>query len=339
MKHPHTIIIAEAGVNHNGDMAVAMRMIEEAARAGVDYVKFQTFKASNLVTSSAQRAKYQADNCGGDESQLQMLQRLELAPQQYFRLKEHCRACGVGFLSSPFDMESIDVLATLGQDYWKIPSGEITNLPYLRRVASVASRVIISTGMCEPAEIADAIKVFTDAGLPLSDITILHCNTQYPTPMADVNLLAMTTLRNRFGCPTGYSDHTPGIEVPIAAVALGAEMIEKHFTLDKSMPGPDHRASLNPAELTDMVRAIRNIELALGTPEKAVTGSEMANKTVARKSIVAAAPIRKGELLTEQNLTTKRPGTGISPMMWDSVIGTAATRDYLPDELIEWTND
>lgn len=335
MSRQHTIIIAEAGVNHNGSLDLALRMVREAARAGVDYVKFQTFSAEKLVAASAPMAAYQKANTGSDGSQLDMLRALELRAADFARLADECRSCGVGFMSSPFDLDSIGLLAGLGQDHWKIPSGEITNLPYLRAIGSLGGSVIMSTGMSVPADIEAALRVLEEAGTPRSQVTLLHCNTQYPTPMADVNLRAMDSLR-AFGCrAVGFSDHTPGIEVPVAAVALGAAVIEKHFTLDKTMPGPDHRASLDVAELAAMVSAIRNVELALGSPEKRVTPSEAPNAAVARKSIVAARPIRRGELIDESCLDVKRPGTGLSPMLWDRVIGTRAIRDFDREEMIE----
>ena len=331
----HTIIIAEAGVNHNGSVDTALEMIARAAEAGVDYVKFQTFKAESLVTASAPKARYQQENCGSSDSQLAMLKGLELSEADFVRLSDECRRLGVGFMSTPFDLPSIDFLATLGMDYWKIPSGEITNLPYLRRIARAGGSVILSTGMSTLDETAEAVDALTQGGIPRSDIYLLHCTTQYPTPYEAVNLRAMESLAS-LGCAgVGYSDHTRGITVPVAATALGACIIEKHFTLDRNMPGPDHKASLNPQELTEMVRAIRDTELALGSPEKRVTDTERPNIAVARKSIVASRHIRKGELLSDLNLTAKRPGTGLSPMLWDSVTGTPAMRDFAPDEQIE----
>lgn len=335
MNIPHTIIIAEAGVNHDGSLDTACKLIREAANAGADYVKFQTFKADRLVCRTAQRADYQKNNCGGDETQFEMLRRYELTADNFVFLSEECCRCGIGFLSSVFDLESIDMLAPLNMDYWKIPSGEITNLPYLRHIARQHGRYILSTGMSTIAEIESAVSVLESEGITRSDITLLHCNTQYPTPMADVNLRAMKSLRSLNAGHVGYSDHTVGIEVPIAAVAMGAEMIEKHFTLDKLSSGPDHRASLDPSELRDMVKAIRNVEIALGCSEKRPSKSELPNRDVARKSIVAACEIKKGELLSEKNLTVKRPGTGLSPMLWDNIVGTVAPRDFLPEELIE----
>lgn len=330
----HTLIIAEAGVNHNGSLEMAMQLIEKAAEAGVDYVKFQTFKSEKLVSRHATKAEYQKANTDGEDSQLKMLQQLELSPDDHLQLIEHCNHCGIKFLSTAFDLDSIDFLDSLNLDLWKIPSGEITNLPYLRRIAQKGSRVIMSTGMCEPEDIEAALNVLTNNGTSLENITLLHCNTEYPTPWGDVNLRAMHDIAKRFNVSVGYSDHTKGIEVPIAAVALGATVIEKHFTLDNNLPGPDHKASLEPQQLKAMVDAIRHIEQALGNGVKQISESERKNIAIARKSIVAASEIKKGELFTEENLTVKRPGGGISPMKWDEVIGTTATRDYQPDELI-----
>lgn len=335
MSVPHTIIIAEAGVNHNGSVDTAIEMIHRAAEAGVDYVKFQTFRAESLVSASAPQAKYQQENCGGDGTQLTMLRKLELRHTDFIRLAEECRRCGVGFMSTPFDRESIDFLAALGMDFWKIPSGEITNLPYLRHIASKGGRVILSTGMSTLPEVESAVSALVDGGIGHKDIYLLHCTTQYPTPFDAVNLRAMDSLKTLQCAGVGYSDHTQGITVPVAAVARGAEIIEKHFTLDRNMEGPDHKASLEPAEVAAMVSAIRDTEKSLGESEKTVTDIERPNIAVARKSIVASRTISKGEILTENNLTTKRPGTGISPMRWDAVIGTAAVRDFLPDEQIE----
>lgn len=326
-------IIAEAGVNHNGSMELARKMVGKAKDAGADYIKFQTFQPEKLVSKYADKAEYQKKTTGSGESQLEMLQKLALTQEDFRELKDYCEQVGIGFLSTPFDLDSIDFLEGLDMDFWKIPSGEITNLPYLIRIAKTARPIVMSTGMCRMEEIQDALTWLKKSGA--GEITLLHCNTQYPTPMEDVNLNAMLTLRRQFHLPVGYSDHTQGIEVPIAAAALGAAVIEKHFTLDQTMEGPDHMASLAPEELTAMVRAIRNIEKALGDGEKGVTSSEMANRNVARKSIVAAGSIRKGELFTEDNLTVKRPGDGISPMRWFEVLGKAAGRDYFEDELID----
>lgn len=329
-----TIIIAEAGVNHGGDYDTAVEMIHEAKRAGADYIKFQTFKAEKLVCSSALRAEYQKRNCGGEESQLEMLKRLELSENDFCKLKDECARTGIGFLSSPFDKESIDFLASLGMDYWKIPSGEITNLPYLELIASKGGKIIMSTGMSTIDEVKAAVKILTDNGIPREDISLLHCNTQYPTPPSDVNLRAMEPLRG-LGCGmTGFSDHTIGTAIAIAAVALGAEIIEKHFTLDKNASGPDHVASADFNELSVMIQGIRDVEKAFGSSQKKVTDSESANIKIARKSIVAIRHIEKGEILTEENLSVKRPGGGISPMDWHLVIGTKAVREFNPDDLI-----
>lgn len=329
------IIIAEAGVNHNGNYDLAVKMIHEAKRAGADYVKFQTAVPELVISTFAPKAEYQKETTGTDESQLDMCRAIHLPLTDYVKLAAICKEEGIGFMSTPFDLVSIDVLEELDMDYWKIPSGEITNLPYLRKIASKHRPVIMSTGMCEMQEIADALAVLEAGGLTRDQITLLHCNTQYPTPFADVNLAAMHTIAATFGTKVGYSDHTRGIEVPIAAVAMGAKVIEKHFTLDCNMEGPDHKASLEPHQLKAMVDAIRNVEEAIGSAEKHATASETPNKEVARKSIVAARAIAKGEVLTEENITVKRPGNGISPMLWDSVIGTKAKRDFIYDELIE----
>ncbi|MEB3039576.1 N-acetylneuraminate synthase [Capnocytophaga gingivalis] len=331
-----TLIIAEAGVNHNGDIAKAKALIDKGAEAGVDYVKFQTFKAEKLVTKQAQRASYQDKNTQNNDSQYEMLKKLELSQALHQELMDYCNQKGVKFLSTGFDSESLVFLAQLGITIAKVPSGEITNLPYLRQVASLFPEVILSTGMATINEIKDAVKVLIDNGVSKDKITILHCNTEYPTPMEDVNLKAMLHIQRELGLPIGYSDHTLGIEVPIAAVALGATVIEKHFTLDKTLPGPDHKASLEPNELKAMVSAIRNIEKAIGgSGLKEVSKSEEKNKPIVRKSIVASTDINKGNIFTPENLTVKRPGTGISPMQWDEVIGKEAKRDFQEDELIE----
>lgn len=331
-----TLIIAEAGVNHNGDIAKAKALIDKGAEAGVDYVKFQTFKASNLVTKQAKRAAYQDKNTQDNDSQYEMLKKLELSQAVHQELIDYCTKKGVQFLSTGFDFESLEFLAGLGITIAKIPSGEITNLLYLRKVATLFPEVILSTGMATITEIKDAIKVFTDNGVSKDKIIVLHCNTEYPTPMEDVNLKAMLHIQRELGVPVGYSDHTLGIEVPIAAVALGATVIEKHFTLDKNLPGPDHKASLEPEELKAMVMAIRNIEKAIGgSGLKEVSKSEAKNKAIARKSIVATKTIKKGDLFSAENLTVKRPGTGISPMQWDEVIGKIAKKDFEEDDLIE----
>jgi N,N'-diacetyllegionaminate synthase len=331
-----TIIIAEAGVNHNGNINHAFELIDVAVAAGADYVKFQTFKSESLVSKTAEKASYQIKNTGNStESQMQMLRKLELSPEQHEQIIQYCKDRGIKFFSTAFDLESLQYLADLGLGMVKIPSGEITNLPYLRKASQLFGKVILSTGMASLMEVRDAFEVFLEAGIAREDITILHCNTAYPTPMEDVNLNAMLHLKDEFGSPVGYSDHTLGIEVAIAAVALGAVMIEKHFTLDKFMEGPDHQASLEPAELKVMVTAIRNIEQALsGSGKKEASASELKNRASARKSIVAKRIIKKGELFTEENITVKRPGHGISPMGWDDVIGKAAVKDFYEDEAI-----
>ena len=336
LKQNKIIIIAEAGVNHNGDMAKAKALIDKGAEAGVDYVKFQTFKAGNLVTKQAKRAAYQDKNTQDNDSQYEMLKKLELSQAVHQELIDYCAQKGVQFLSTGFDVESLEFLARLGITIAKVPSGEITNLPYLRKVAVLFPEVILSTGMATIIEIKDAVKVLTDNGVNKDKITVLHCNTEYPTPMEDVNLRAMLHIQQKVGVAIGYSDHTLGIEVPIAAVALGATVIEKHFTLDKTLPGPDHKASLEPEELKAMVMAIRNIEKAIGgSGLKEVSKSEAKNKPIARKSIVATKTIKKGDLFSVENLTVKRPGTGISPMQWDEVIGKTAKKDFKEDDLIE----
>ena len=329
------LIIAEAGVNHNGDLELAKQLIDAAAEAGADLVKFQTFKADRLATRDAKKAAYQIQTTDSKESQNEMLRRLELTEVMHRELIAHCAARNIGFFSTGFDIESVDLLLSLGQDRFKIPSGEITNLPYLRHIGRLGKAVILSTGMATLGEIEAAIDVLEQAGTQRDNITVLHCTTEYPTPMNEVNLRAMQSIHTAFGVAVGYSDHTTGIEVAIAAVALGATVIEKHFTLDRNMLGPDHKASLEPAELKDMVVAIRNIELALGDGIKRLTPSEARNKPVARKSLVASQAIKAGEAFSAQNITTKRPGTGISPMRWDEVIGRTAPQDFAPDELIE----
>lgn len=326
-------IIAEAGVNHNGSMELAKRMIEQAKDAGADYIKFQTFQPEKLVSRYADKAEYQKETTGGQESQLDMLKKLALTQENFIELKEYCGKVGIGFLSTPFDLDSIEFLEKLGMDFWKIPSGEITNLPYLIWIAQTGRPIVMSTGMCGMEEIAEALTWLKKSGA--GEITLLHCNTQYPTPMGDVNLRAMDVLRQRFHLPVGYSDHTQGIEVPIGAAALGAVVLEKHFTLDKSMEGPDHRASLEPGELKAMVSAVRNIEKALGNADKEPTPSEMGNRDVARKSIVAKVHIQQGQIFSEENLTVKRPGNGISPMHWYDLLGKQAGRDYVEDEVID----
>lgn len=332
-----TLIIAEAGVNHNGDINKAKKLIDVAILAGVDYIKFQTFKTELCISKNAVKAHYQIENTkNSSESQLEMVKKLELSFDQFVELKAYCTEKGIKFLSTGFDLESLEFLSKIGITLAKIPSGEITNLPYLRKVAQLYSEVILSTGMATIEEIGDAINVLINSGLSKNKITILHCNTEYPTPMEDVNLKAMLHIKEEFGVSVGYSDHTLGIEVPIAAVALGATVIEKHFTLDKNLPGPDHKASLEPNELKAMVDAIRNIEKALGSSgTKEPSKSELKNKEIARKSIVAGKNIPKGAVFSEENLAVKRPGTGISPMCWEEIIGQKAIRDFAEDELIE----
>lgn len=327
-------IIAEAGVNHNGSLDTAKKMVDAALEAGVDYIKFQTFHAHSLVTALCEAADYQKENAGA-ENQKDMLKDLELSFDEFKELKAYCDKKGIGFLSTPFDADSIDFIASLNPDYMKVPSGELTDLPFLRKMASTHIPVIISTGMATPEEIAKALKPFQKEGYGNDDIILLHCTTQYPTPMEDVNLLAMKTVSDNFGLPAGYSDHTLGIEIPIAAATLGAKVVEKHFTLDRKMEGPDHKASLEPDQLKEMVSAMRNIEKALGNGVKEVKESERPNILAARRSIVAKRPIAKGQVIEEDDITTKRPATGLSPMLWDKVVGSKATRDYAPDELIE----
>jgi N,N'-diacetyllegionaminate synthase len=330
-----TQIIAEAGVNHNGDLNAAFDLIDAAAAAGADVAKFQTFTAKRIVTTSARKAEYQKQATDPSESQLDMLTRLELTPHMHEALIARCAERGIRFLSTAFDIESLDLLAQLGLTTFKVPSGEITNLPYLRHLGRFGSRVLLSTGMATLGEIEAALVALEQSGTPRRLVTVLHCTTDYPTTMADVNLRAMTTLRDAFGVDVGYSDHTQGIEVPIAAVALGASVIEKHFTLDRNLPGPDQKASLEPAELRQMVVAIRNIEVAMGDGIKRPGAAESLNRAVARKSLVAACAIAAGDVFSERNVAVKRPGTGISPMRWDEVIGRRAQRDYAQDELIE----
>lgn len=330
-----TLIIAEAGVNHNGDMDLARRLVDVAVEAGADLVKFQTFSAERLATRSAAKAAYQVDTTGADESQFEMLRRLELSEQAHHELVAHCATRGIEFFSTAFDCESLDFLVGLGQRRFKVPSGEITNLPYLRHIGRLGCPVILSTGMATLGDIEAAVDALEGAGADRRDITVLHCNTQYPTPMEDVNLRAMQNLGNALGVAVGYSDHTPGIEIPIAAVALGATIIEKHFTLDRALPGPDHLASLEPGELASMVSAIRNIEKALGDGIKRPSASERDNRAIVRKSLVAARAIRKGEPYTPDNVAVKRPGSGVSPMRWDEMIGRRAPRDFAAEEPIE----
>ncbi len=328
----NVLIIAEAGVNHNGDINIAKKLVDEAKQCGVDIVKFQTFNPKKLASKHATMAEYQKENLGIDKSQEEMLSELTLRKEEYIELSDYCKSVGIKFLSTPFEIESIHFLNDL-QDIWKIPSGEITNYPYLVEIAKTGKDVIMSTGMSTLEEVDEALDVLRMNGS--GDVTLLHCTTNYPTPMKDVNLKAMLTLEGHCKCKVGYSDHTKGVEVAIAAVAMGAEVIEKHFTLDRDMEGPDHKASLEPDELKNMVDAIRNIEKALGDGKKMPSETEKANIPIVRKSIIASKHIKKGEMLTEENLTTKRPGTGISPMKWNKVIGSKAIRDFKEDELIE----
>jgi N,N'-diacetyllegionaminate synthase len=333
--HPPTFIIAEAGVNHNGSLELAQQMVDAAADAGADAIKFQTFTAEKLVCRHTEKAEYQKRTTDTTNGQYEMIKRLELDANAHRKLFDYCREKSIRFLSSPFDLESIDLLNDLGLEIFKIPSGEIINLPYLRKIGGLKKEIILSTGMADIREIEDALDVLIQAGTDRENITVLHCNTEYPTPVEDVNLRAMRTIGAAFpGNSIGYSDHTLGVEIPIAAAALGATVIEKHFTLDRNMEGPDHKASLEPDELKAMVCAIRNIEKALGSGIKKPSPSELKNKPIARKSIVAAKDIRKGEVFTEENLTVKRPGTGISPMRWDEVIGQSTSKDYKQDDLI-----
>lgn len=326
-------VIAEAGVNHNGNILLAKEMVERAKEAGADYIKFQTFKAEKMVSRFAGKAAYQEAATGEQGGQLEMLKKLSLSREAFSELRAYCRKLEIGFISTPFDLESIAFLDTMDMDFWKLPSGEVTNLPYLIRIAGTGKPVVMSTGMCTLEEISQALSWLEKEGS--GPVTLLHCNTQYPTPMEDVNLRAMITLKEQYGLPVGYSDHTLGIEAAVAAAALGAEVIEKHFTLDKTMEGPDHKASLNPDELKEMVRAIRNIEKALGSGKKSPSPSERQNMTAARKSIVARCSIPRGTVFSEENITAKRPGNGISPMRWFEVLGKEAQRDFEADELIE----
>lgn len=330
----NVFIIAESGVNHNGSIELAKKLIDVASESGADAVKFQTFKAEKLVSKNAQKADYQKETTDKTESQFDMIKKLELDLDTHKELIAYCKTKNIMFLSTPFDHDSIELLNDLGLEIFKIPSGEITNLPYLRHIGKLNKKVILSTGMADIGEIEDALDVLIEAGTKKENITVLHANTMYPTPMEDVNLKAMVTIGNTFDIDFGYSDHTLGIEVDIAAVAMGACCIEKHFTLDKTMEGPDHKASLEPSELKAMVKAIRNIELVLGSGIKKPSKSEMPNMSVARKSIVAKTDIKKGDTLSEENITIKRPGNGINPMRWDEVIGTVAIKDYKEDELV-----
>lgn len=337
MNSKHTIIIAEAGVNHNGSLDMAKQLVDKAVEAGVDYIKFQTFKASKLVTKTAKQAEYQQKNIGKEgDSQYQMLKKLELSPEDHEVLIAYCKERGIKFFSTAFDFDSIEYLHSLNLGLWKVPSGEVTNYLFLKRIAAYNEKTILSTGMCDMQDVRDAVEALYKNGLSNENLILLHCNTEYPTPFEDVNLKAMDALRREFGVEVGYSDHTKGIEVPIAAVALGATVIEKHFTLDRTLPGPDHKASLEPDELKAMVSAIRNIEKAVGGDgTKHVSESERKNIAIARKSIVAACDIKAGETFTEENLTVKRPGSGISPMRWEEVLGKKAKKDFNEDELIE----
>lgn len=328
------LIIAEAGVNHNGNIELARNLVDLAADSGADLIKFQTFRAERLATQTAPKANYQNKTTDQAESQYAMLKQLELSMQMHKDLIARCQKRDIGFFSTAFDIQSLNYLASLGAERFKIPSGEITNLPYLRHVGAFAKPLILSTGMATLGEIQAALEVLEAAGTPRTKITVLHCNTEYPTPMRDVNLHAMCSVRDAFDVAVGYSDHTMGIEVPIAAVALGAAVIEKHLTLDRNLPGPDHKASLEPGEFATMVSAIRNIEKAMGDGIKRPSPSEAKNRPIARKSLVAAKPIQIGEQFTVENVTAKRPGSGISPMRWDEVIGQVAARDYAADELI-----
>jgi N,N'-diacetyllegionaminate synthase len=328
-------VIAEAGVNHNGNIEIARKMIDVAAEAGADAVKFQTFRAQNVATRQAGKADYQSRFTSESESQLEMLTKLELSEENHIELINHCEEKGIGFISSSFDLDSIALLNRLGLRIFKIPSGEVTNFPYLREIGKLGKPVIMATGMSDVREIEEALKVLTEAGTERDKISLLHCTTEYPTLFPDVNLKAMETMRRTFGLKVGYSDHTTGIEVAVAAVAMGADIIEKHFTLDRGMTGPDHQASVDPVQLSGMVRAIRNIEMSMGSGVKQPTEAELRNRSVARKSIVASKTITAGETFSEDNITTKRPGTGINPMRWMQVIGLKAARDFQEDEFIE----
>ena len=330
-----TFIIAEAGVNHNGSIEIAKKMVEVAKECGADAIKFQTFKAEKVISRYAPKAEYQKQTTGEPDSQLEMVKKLELSFDDFVALKEYCDKLNIMFLSTPFDFESIDFLNDLGLEIFKIPSGEITNLPYLEKIGKLGKKVILSTGMADLGEIEDALDILISCGTKKENITVLHCNTEYPTPYEDVNLLAMLTIKEAFKVKVGYSDHTLGIEIPIAAVALGASVIEKHFTLDRNMQGPDHKSSLEPNELKAMVKAIRNVEKALGDGIKKPSPSEIKNKIIVRRSIVAKRNIKRGEIFNEENITVKRPATGISPMRWYEILGKTATRDYKEDEIIE----
>lgn len=328
-----TLIIAEAGVNHNGNFELAKKLVDKAVEAGADIVKFQTCKAENVISRYADKAEYQKVTTGEADTQLDMVRKLMLTYEEYGKLKDYCDERGIGFLSTAFDLPSVDYLHSIGMKLWKIPSGEITNLPLLIKIAELHEPIIMSTGMSELKEVGEAVKVLKEHGA--GEITLLHCTTEYPAPYADVNLKAMETMKEAFGLPVGYSDHTKGIEIPTAAVALGACVIEKHFTLDRNMEGPDHKASLEPQELKAMVEAIRHTEVAIGDGVKRVSASELKNQDIARKSIIAAKAIRKGDVFTEDNVTTKRPGSGLNPMRWFELLGKTAKHDYEEDYLIE----
>ena len=333
MNRQKTYIIAEAGVNHNGSLELAMQLVDAAAAAGADCVKFQTFRPESLVTRNAKKAEYQIQNTNACESQREMLEKLMLSHKDFQRLAQYAASKSIDFTSTPFDEESVCFVHELGIPFWKIPSGEVTNLPYLEQIARYQEPIVMSTGMCSMEEIRQA--VMSIKRLNQNQLVLLHCNTEYPTPVEDVNLMAMEQLQKEFHCPVGYSDHTSGIEIPIAAAALGAAVIEKHFTLDKSLDGPDHKASLIPDEFAMMVKCIRNVEKALGNSEKLPSDSEKKNINIIRKSIVASRDIKLGEILSEKNITTKRPGNGINPMKWKEVVGTRAVRNFKEDELIE----
>ena len=335
MKNLKVLIIAEVGVNHNGSIRTAKKMIDVAEDAGADIVKFQTFNTDSLVTKKAKKAIYQKNNTNPEETQFEMIKKLELNKESHFKLINYCKSKKINFLSTGFDSDSIDFLSQINIPFFKIPSGEITNLPYLRQIGSKGKPVVMSTGMSTLKEVKYAMNVLTNSGIKKEDITILHCNTEYPTPIQDVNLLAIKTLKKELGVKVGYSDHTLGIEIPIAAVAMGSCVIEKHFTLDRSLPGPDHKASIEPKELKAMIRAIRNIEKAMGNGKKTPSISEQKNILISRKSIVAKKLIKKGDIFSEENLTVKRPGTGISPMQWDSLINKVSDKKYKKDDLIK----
>jgi len=328
-----TLIIAEAGVNHNGDFDLAKKLIDKAVEGGADIVKFQTCKAENVISRYADKAEYQKVTTGEADSQLEMVRKLMLTYEEYGQLKKYCDEKGIEFLSTAFDLPSVDYLHSIGMKRWKIPSGEITNLPLLIKIAKLHEPIIMSTGMSELSEVADAVKALKENGA--EDITLLHCTTEYPAPYEDVNLKAMETMKEAFGLPVGYSDHTKGLEIPVAAVAMGACVIEKHFTLDRNMEGPDHKASIEPDELKSMVDQIRHVESAIGNGEKKVSASEAKNKDIARKSIIAKTAIAKGDVFSEDNVTTKRPGSGINPMRWFELLGKTAKHDYQEDYLIE----